>query len=148
MRVAMVAAALLMVATGIAQSVLSAEATTRSVWDGVYTAEQSKRGQALYAKTCASCHAADLSGGESAPPLAGGDFLSNWSGLTAGELFERIRITMPPDKPGKLGREVNADILAYVLEMNRFPPGPAELPRGTELLKQIKIEATKPDSKK
>jgi len=74
--------------------------------------------------------------------------MSNWTGLTVGELFERIRITMPADKPGKLSREVNADILAYMLEANRFPAGTLELPRATELLKQIKIEASKPESKK
>ena len=37
---------------------------TASVWDGVYTEEQAGRGQALYAKECASCHGASLSGGE------------------------------------------------------------------------------------
>src|SRR5689334_6163255 len=85
----------------------TAQEASRNVWDGVYTSEQAKRGQPLYVKSCGSCHAGDLSGGESAPPLAGGDFLANWSGLTAGELFERIRVTMPADKPGKLSREVN-----------------------------------------
>jgi mono/diheme cytochrome c family protein len=148
MRVAIIAAAGLMLAAGAAQIVSRAEEPARSVWDGVYTAEQAKRGQPLYVKACGSCHAGDLSGGESAPPLAGGEFMSNWTGLTVGELFERIRITMPADKPGKLSREVNADILAYMLEANRFPAGAVELPRATELLKQIKIEASKPESKK
>jgi hypothetical protein len=35
-----------------------------------------------------------------------------------------------------------------MLEANRFPAGAVELPRATELLKQIKIEANKPESKK
>jgi len=35
-----------------------------------------------------------------------------------------------------------------MLEANRFPAGAVELPRATELLKKIKIEANKPESKK
>src|SRR3954454_240438 len=84
---------------------------TASVWDGAYTQEQSKRGQAAYVKNCGACHGDSLGGGESAPPLSGGEFLANWNGLTAGDLFERIRTTMPPGRVGKIAREVNADIL-------------------------------------
>ena len=76
-----------------------------SVWDGVYTEDQSKRGQALYTKECAACHGSELSGGEEAPPLSGGAFMANWSGLTLGELFERIRVSMPEGKPGSLSRQ-------------------------------------------
>ena len=122
------------------------EQTTRSVWDGVFTAEQAKRGQALYGTECARCHGDELNGGESAPPLAGAEFMSNWTGLTVGDLFERTRISMPQDKPGKLSRQQNADILAFVLSSNRFPAGKTELATQTEVLKQIKIDATKPGS--
>ena len=121
---------------------------TRSVWDGVYTAEQADRGQAAYLARCGSCHGALLSGGEVAPPLAGGDFLSNWNGLTLGDLFERIRTTMPADNPGKVSRETNAEILAYILRVNQFPAGTAELPRATEFLRQIRLDAAKPEGTK
>lgn len=117
--------------------------TPASVWDGVYSGEQAKRGQALYGKACASCHGTELSGGEEAPPLAGAAFLANWSGLTVGELFERIRVSMPAQSPGSLSRQENADILAYVLSANRFPAGKTDLPKDTELLKQIRLEAQK-----
>ena len=126
---------------------LIAQSTTRSVWDGVYTSEQSQRGAALYTGACAACHGTALTGGESAPPLAGGDFFSNWNGLTVGDLFERIRISMPADSPGKLSRQEDADILAYILSMNQFPPVKAELDRQTEVLKEIRIEP-KPEDKK
>jgi mono/diheme cytochrome c family protein len=118
---------------------------TSTVWDGVYTAEQAKRGAALYANNCASCHGLALTGGESAPPLTGGDFLSNWSGLTLGDLFERIRVSMPADRPGALSREQNANILAHILNVGQFPAGTAELSTQTENLKQIRIEAIKPE---
>lgn len=105
------------------------------------------RGSALYAGNCASCHGTALTGGESAPPLAGADFFSNWNGLTVGDLFERIRVSMPADRPGKLTREQDADVLAYMLSMNQFPPGKTELERQTEALKQIRIEP-EPEKKK
>jgi mono/diheme cytochrome c family protein len=120
-----------------------AQDATRSVWDGVYTEEQASRGQGLYNQHCASCHADTLTGGEMSPPLAGGDFLANWNGLTLGELFDRIRTTMPQNKPGKLSREVNADITAFILSFNKFPAGKTELPHATEFLKEIRIESEK-----
>jgi len=121
--------------------------TTRSVWDGVYTAEQAKRGQTLYANECSSCHGLALNGGESAPPLTGGEFMSNWSGLTVGDLFDRIRTSMPADNPGHLTRQQDADILAHILSANQFPPGNKELETRSEVLKQIRLEAEKPDQK-
>jgi mono/diheme cytochrome c family protein len=127
-------------------SLLAAQ-TTRSVWDGVYTSEQAARGSALYAGNCASCHGTALGGGESAPPLTGGEFFSNWNGLTVGDLFERIRISMPADRPGRLTREQDADILAYMLSVSEFPPGKTELEHQTEVLKQIRFDSSKPDDK-
>lgn len=118
--------------------------TTRSVWDGVYSQEQADRGRALYARECAACHGAELSGGEEAPPLTGAAFLANWNGLTVGDLFERIRVSMPEGKPGSLSRQTNADILAYILGANQFPAGKTDLPTGTEFLKQIRFEAERP----
>lgn len=116
----------------------------RSVWGGVYTEEQARRGEPLYHLKCAQCHGDKLTGGESAPPLAGGQFLSNWNGLTMDVLFDRIRITMPSDNPGRVGRPAKADILAYILSVNRFPAGKMELQYKSERLKDILIEATKP----
>jgi len=124
------------------------QADSRSVWDGVYTEEQAKRGVALYQKECKTCHGDALAGGESAPPLTGGAFLANWNGLTLGDLFERIRKTMPQNAPGKLNRQQNADILAFVLSANKFPAGKTELSRQAEFLKEIRFEAVRPEPKK
>ncbi len=79
-----------------------------------------------------------------APGLAGGEFLAGWDGLTLGDLFERIRISMPQNAPGSLSGQVNADILAFVLASNKFPAGEAELPKEAMILKTIKFEAKKP----
>jgi len=118
--------------------------TSKSVWDGVYTEDQAKRGGALYKQWCASCHGPELEGGEMAPGLVGGGFTSNWNGLTVGDIFDRTRTTMPQDSPGALSREQVADVTAFILSMNKFPTGSTELATQSEMLKQIKFEATKP----
>jgi S-disulfanyl-L-cysteine oxidoreductase SoxD len=116
---------------------------TQSVWDGVYTEEQANRGKQGYADQCASCHGPELTGGEMAPALAGGEFMAGWDGLTVGDLFERIRISMPQNAPGSLSGQQNADILAFVLAANKFPAGSAELARDAMILKNIKFETKK-----
>jgi quinoprotein glucose dehydrogenase len=120
---------------------------SRSVWDGVYTEEQAKRGEEVYKKECAACHGAELTGGESAPPLTGGAFQANWNGLTLGDLFDRIRKTMPQAKPGSLTRQQDSDVLAFMLSANKFPAGKTELYRQSEMLKEIRFETKKPGSK-
>ena len=111
----------------------------------MYTeADQAKRGEPLYSQYCASCHGPDLSGGEMAPGLTGGEFASNWNDLSLGDLFERIRVSMPQNAPGSLSRQQNADILAYVLSKATVPAGSTELPTQTELLNGIKFVGQKP----
>src|SRR5258708_14374745 len=90
------------------------DAPSRSVWDGVYTEAQAKRGQPLYNQQCSSCHGDLLTGGEMAPPLAGGDFLANWTALTMGDLFERIPKTMPGTKPRTPSPEPNPATTASI----------------------------------
>ena len=131
------------IAAAVLMAVACAQEATRSVWDGVFTQEQADRGRPLYNQHCASCHSDTLMGGEMSPPLTGGEFMSNWNGLTMGDLFERIRTTMPQNSPGKLSREVNADITAYMLSVNKFPAGKTELPHSAEFLKDIRIDAEK-----
>jgi mono/diheme cytochrome c family protein len=109
--------------------------TSRSVWDGIYTADQANRGKLIYNEFCLSCHG---------PELNGGEFLSNWNTLTVGDLFDRIRLSMPADKPGRLSRQQNADVLAYILSFDSFPAGSSELENQSLILKQIKFDAYKP----
>jgi mono/diheme cytochrome c family protein len=113
----------------------------RSVWDGVYTAAQARRGQTLSGEECARCHSETLGGGEAAPALAGDGFVARWQ--NAGELFEKIRTTMPTDSPGRLGRQEYADILAYILSVNKFPAGAQELGKDAAELSAIRIEPAK-----
>jgi len=126
------------------RATVHAQPPSKSIWDGVYTEAQATRGKALYAEQCASCHGGELTGGEMAPPLAGGEFMAGWDGLTIGDLFERVRISMPQNAPGSLSGQQNADILAFMFSANKFPAGAAEMPKEAGILKQIKFEVKKP----
>lgn len=116
----------------------------KSVWDGAYTEAQSKRGAAAYTANCSECHSPELMGDGFAPALAGAEFLNAWNGLTVGDLFERIRISMPPGKESSVPAQAKADIVAFILQSNKFPAGKTELAATTDALKGIKFEATKP----
>jgi cytochrome c553 len=114
-----------------------------SVFDGVFTLEQSARGKIRYLETCERCHKKDLAGDatEEIPPLVGDKFLSNWSKWTVGDLFERSSTKMPPKSKDRLhlSDEEYADILAYILEQNGFPTGDAELPPSIDPLLEIEM---------
>ena len=121
----------------------AAPAPDRSVLDGVFAETQSKRGAAVYANACSNCHAPTLGGKDVIPPLAGPDFLGHWNGSTAGDLFERIRTSMPQDRPGTLSAQQYADVLAFILDKNRFPAGSEELEGDHAVLGMIRIETSK-----
>jgi S-disulfanyl-L-cysteine oxidoreductase SoxD len=115
-----------------------------STWSGVYTDAQAKLGQDSYAKNCSECHGQDLGGDGFAPGLKGPEFMNNWNGLSVGELYDRIRVSMPPTNPNAVSAKEKADIVAYILKEDGFPAGDKELPATVEALKGIKFEATKP----
>ena len=113
----------------------------RTAKDGVYTAAQAKRGEAIYQTRCVACHGATLAG-EAGPPLTGQVFLGDWDTLSLSDLFDKIHSTMPADAPGALAEPQVADVLAYVLQANQFPPGGAELAASGAALKQISLGVT------
>ena len=127
------------------QTTTTASTTTagKTIYDGVYTAEQAKRAETLYTEKCANCHGAQLTGND-APPLVGADFAGNWSGLTLDSLLDRIRLSMPADSPGSLTRQQVADIIALMLSHSGTPAGTTELPTAADALKAITYVGTKP----
>jgi cytochrome c len=115
----------------------------RSTLDGVYNLEQAKRGRTTYSENCLECHGRDLEGDVENRPLIGYQFTTNWAGGNVLTLFDRVRITMPGDKPGTLNRQKVADILAFILQSNGYPAGKDELSTKAELLQEIKFEVPK-----
>ena len=122
---------------------MAARAQQVSIWDGVYTAEQAKRGAAVYKETCEECHFKDLEGDGSSPTLTGEHFMKTWNGKTLDAIFSRIRNAMPDDNPGILTDEQSADSLAYILSFNKLPEGKVELAHDAESLKKIRFDTTK-----
>ena len=116
----------------------------KSVWTGVYTAEQAARGAELYTSVCAECHGDDLEGRERAPALAGGAFAQRWDGATLKKLFERME-EMPPDDPqARLAAKQYADILAFLLSANKIPAGSGPLVGDKDALAGILYTSQRP----
>ena len=122
-----IAAALLFAGTAVVIGAGAGAMQGRTVWDGVFTADQARRGAEAYERSCAECHGPDLGGGDMAPSLAGVEFVYNWHGFSAGDLFERLRVSMPPAQPNSVSRQEKADILAFIFEQNGMPAGETEL---------------------
>jgi mono/diheme cytochrome c family protein len=116
----------------------------RTVWDSVYSVAQAARGESAYAKGCARCHGAALSGGDQSPPLAGSAFLGNWNAQSLYDLHSRIKSTMPSDSIGIYDQKFVTDVLAFMLKANGFPPGQSELSADNDSLKSVVIRAAHP----
>jgi mono/diheme cytochrome c family protein len=105
---------------------------TRSVKAGVYTAEQADRGQSLYRSKCASCHAPNR--------FTDDLFYQSFAGKPLWEMFDVISDSMPEDTPGSMKKEEYADVIAYLLRLNKFPAGGTELPVDKDALSAITME--------
>jgi mono/diheme cytochrome c family protein len=99
-----------------------------TIWDGVYSDDQARRGQRVYQQACAQCHLQDLSGAATAPALIGQPFFNRWNNLSLGDMVSVIRATMPEDAPDSLSPAEYIDLSAYLLQKTTAPSGEIELP--------------------
>lgn len=117
-----------------------------SIRDGVFTAEQARRGRIAYTGPCDRCHGYLLDGASDdpdmlpAPPVAGPKFLRKWNGRSLAALFEYVRTTMPANNPGYLSEAEVADIIAYMLSVSGMPAGGEALQPDSEALARIVLE--------
>ena len=109
------AAALLCVLSGAAH----AQTDSASHPTGMYTAEQSARGDTVYRAQCGRCH--------SPSDHSGPDFRLAWNRQTIRSLFDYLRGTMPDDSPGALTDQQYLDVTAYLLQLNGMPAGSVAL---------------------
>ena len=119
-----------------------------SVWSGVYTEAQSKRGQTLYSGACSQCHGAKLNGAAQSdqppsPAIARAGFLRKWDGKTVAELFKYVREMMPTDNPGTLSDQQAIDAIAHMFAVSEIPAGDKELPTDKKVLEGIVIKMQK-----
>ena len=119
-----------------------------SIWSGVYTEAQSKRGQTLYSGACSQCHGARLNGAAQSdqppsPAIARAGFLRKWDGKPVAELFTYVRKMMPTDNPGTLSDQQAIDSLTYMFAVSEIPAGDKELPTDKKVLEGIVIKMQK-----
>lgn len=106
--------------------------TERKASAGVYTPAQATRGEGSYKVNCVSCHATSDYTGET--------FQLAWVSKTAFDIFDVIRSQMPEDNPGILARQEYVDIVAYILSLNTYPAGAADLPSDDDSLRKVRID--------
>ena len=99
---------------------------------GVYSESQADHGEETYMGVCVGCHPAGTYTGET--------FKAAWSGRPLSDLFDQIKEKMPKNDPGSLSPEQTAQLVSYILRLNKVPAGKADLPADTDPLKDIKIE--------
>jgi cytochrome c5 len=116
----------------------------KSVTQGVFTAAQATRGAAVYKENCSFCHGDDLKGSDVVPGLNDMAFWGYWSEKSVGDLFEKINTAMPATAPGSLTVAQTADVVAHILNTNKFPAGSVELSTKLDDLKPIMMAKPTP----
>jgi mono/diheme cytochrome c family protein len=104
-------------------AVLAATAQDKTAEQGVYTAPQAARGEAVYRVQCETCHRE----AGVAPVLTGELFARSFGDATLQSLFTTIKTTMPRNAPASLSDGDYTDIVAHLLKMNGYPDGATEL---------------------
>ena len=122
----------------------SGSAQAQTVWSGIYSEAQAYRGEKVADTTCIGCHGPKLDGGDSGPKLVGEAFLANWSSQSVGQLFSWLQEAMPAEAPGTLSKDETAAVIAYILKLNKIPPGKLDLSTDLQVLGRINIVDTPP----
>ena len=65
------------------------------------------------------------------------------AGVPLDQMLDRVRSTMPMDKPMTLSRQQVADSLAFIFSINKIPAGKVELSRQAEMLGLIQYKASR-----
>ena len=102
-----------------------------STLDGVYSTEQADRGKDVYMGTCRSCHTAAF--------FTGPNFENHWKGKALSDLYTYVATKMPGNDPGSLSSDAVADVLAFMLQVNKLPAGANEIYPEADSLKRFRI---------
>jgi len=87
--------------------------------DGVYTAAQAKRGEAVFGAVCSECHEPS--------DWTDSGFLARWNEDSVFRLWYYIFERMPHGNPMTLSRVQVTDALTYIFQLNGLPAGSQEL---------------------
>jgi hypothetical protein len=118
---------------------LAAQVDNNKIWNGIYTPAQAERGKSAFEKSCTNCHNRDLNGSDRGPALHGDRFMADWLNGSVNALYSKIRFSMPATYPETVADDVKLDIVTYLLQVNGFPAGLAELTMDSDELESIQI---------
>lgn len=122
---------MIVLAAGVYAAATLAAQDPKTTRDGVYTDAQAARGKAFYTANCAKCHLVDTTPGTprlEGPVLVGDTFFNTWEDKSVFDLSTNIRLGMPPDGSVIVEAGQAADVIAFLLQVNKLPAGQAELP--------------------
>ncbi len=117
--------------------------TPKTVWDGVFSAEQAEAAKSTFDRSCTPCHGGGLTGSPGGPPLKGADFAYSFGDKTVAELVEFIRSRMPVEAPDSLTPQQATNLAAFILRGNGFPAGNAPLSADFDVQADIIIKEKK-----
>ena len=110
----------------------SSAQAARTTLNGVYTLAQAEKGEDVYYGSCVTCHPKGT--------YAGASFKSNWGGRPLSDLYDWVKTKMPKSDPGSLTPNQSVQVMAYILQQNKMPPGPTPLPTDRVVLGTIRIQ--------
>ena len=116
---------------------LAAQDGERTVRDGVFSARQAARGDAVFQSICMNCH--DIT-----EFTGSGAYLEEVDGESLWETFEYVWSEMPEDDPSSLDPQDYAAVLSYILSVYGLPAGEADLPVDRASLEAITITGPRP----
>ena len=98
-----------------------------------FTDGQADRGREVFRGQCTECHASS--------EFSDAQFKFKWSRRHAGSLFQMIQTQMPETAPGSLSDDETVNLVSYILRMNGFEPGDAELAADRAVLDGISLSS-------
>lgn len=98
-----------------------------------FTDAQADRGREVFRGQCTECHASS--------EFSDSQFKFKWSRRHAGALYDLIQTQMPETAPGSLTDDETVDLVSYILRMNGFAPGAAELSADADVLAGISLSS-------
>ncbi len=119
-------------ASGAMPGAPQAKAPIKSTLSGVYLEEQAAKGQEDYMNICVGCHATGT--------YIGKVFAQMFDKRPVADLFEFLINKMPKDDPGSLSPKESAELIAYLLKINKVPAGTSALPEDPAALAKILVE--------
>jgi hypothetical protein len=82
--------------------------------------------------------------GQTGPPLTGDDFNAKWSSQPLLDFANKIQRTMPRDDSERLTAQETSDLVAFILQSDKFPSGQSDLQMNEGTLKQITFPVIAP----